>query len=315
MQTFLPFPSFVASAAVLDDRRLGKQRVETFQILRALVFPTYGWKNHPAVAMWRGFTPALVGYGLTVCLEWERRGYADAVAGQLLRFCGPVPPGLPELRAAGALPPWLGTETVHRSHRAALLSKEPAYYGELFGGQQGIDPDLPADLPYDWPAPLFPRWPVRRDGAALSIPEALAAAQLDTPEASGTVTRALTGLAGGDPIALGPLSDRHALAVVLAVQPPALWLTGNPDVRPDAPAPFPLPDRGQRPPGRLAASIARPPSPADETAMAAEAASELGIVVHPMERLADARIRDRLDAAPPSVVVTPGPEGMMLASG
>ena len=37
MQTFLPFADFAASAAVLDDRRLGKQRVETLQVLRALV--------------------------------------------------------------------------------------------------------------------------------------------------------------------------------------------------------------------------------------------------------------------------------------
>lgn len=36
MQTFLPFPSRVKSARVLDDRRLGKQRVECLQILGAL---------------------------------------------------------------------------------------------------------------------------------------------------------------------------------------------------------------------------------------------------------------------------------------
>ncbi len=36
MQTFLPYPDFARSAAVLDPARLGKQRVETLQILRAL---------------------------------------------------------------------------------------------------------------------------------------------------------------------------------------------------------------------------------------------------------------------------------------
>ena len=36
MQTFLPFPDFVASARSLDRLRLGKQRVETLQILNAL---------------------------------------------------------------------------------------------------------------------------------------------------------------------------------------------------------------------------------------------------------------------------------------
>ena len=82
MQTFLPYSRFDASAAVLDDLRLGKQRVETMQILRALVYPSYkGWKNHPATAQWRGFTDALVCYGLAMCTEWERRGRADAVGG------------------------------------------------------------------------------------------------------------------------------------------------------------------------------------------------------------------------------------------
>ena len=49
MQTFLPYPSFAASASVLDSPRLGKQRVETLQIARALLVPTYGWQRHPAV--------------------------------------------------------------------------------------------------------------------------------------------------------------------------------------------------------------------------------------------------------------------------
>ena len=50
MQTFLPYPDFVASARCLDRRRLGKQRVEVLQLLRALLVPGSGWANHPAVA-------------------------------------------------------------------------------------------------------------------------------------------------------------------------------------------------------------------------------------------------------------------------
>lgn len=44
MQTFLPYPNFAASARVLDNRRLGKQRVECVQILKAIQ-PGYatGW--------------------------------------------------------------------------------------------------------------------------------------------------------------------------------------------------------------------------------------------------------------------------------
>src|SRR4051794_3099922 len=125
MQTFLPYADFDATAAVLDDRRLGKQRVETMQILRALVFPSYrGWKNHPATKMWRGFAAALVAYGVALCREWERRGRADAVRATLLEFSGGTEPDVGGLRAAGRLPPWLGSAEFHRSHRSSLVHKE-----------------------------------------------------------------------------------------------------------------------------------------------------------------------------------------------
>ena len=65
MQTFLPYPDFARSARVLDRKRLGKQRVETLQVLRAATVPGYGWYRHPATAMWAGHVPALVAYGPT----------------------------------------------------------------------------------------------------------------------------------------------------------------------------------------------------------------------------------------------------------
>ena len=49
MQTFLPVPDFAESARLLDPARLGKQRVETLQVLRAIELPDYGWASHPAV--------------------------------------------------------------------------------------------------------------------------------------------------------------------------------------------------------------------------------------------------------------------------
>ena len=50
MQTFLPYKSFKDSFKVLDYRRLGKQRVEAYQILNVLLgrTKTKGWSNHPA---------------------------------------------------------------------------------------------------------------------------------------------------------------------------------------------------------------------------------------------------------------------------
>jgi hypothetical protein len=74
--TFLPLPSFEATAHVLDARRLGKQRVETIQVVRALTRPGYGWANHPAVLMWKGYEEALGRYGLTCCEVWSQTGRA-----------------------------------------------------------------------------------------------------------------------------------------------------------------------------------------------------------------------------------------------
>lgn len=149
MQTFLPYPDFTASARALDDRRLGKQRVEALQVLRALTRPTYGWNHHPAVRMWSGHEEALGAYGVAVCREWRRRGFADTCEAQILdelRQAGvAVPPRAQDrLAAAGALPPWLGDEALHRSHRAALLRKDPDRFGERFGDE---DPGQP----YVWP--------------------------------------------------------------------------------------------------------------------------------------------------------------------
>jgi hypothetical protein len=150
MQTFLPFADFAASARVLDDRRLGKQRVEGFQIVRALTWPTYGWKNHPAVRMWRGHLEALGSYVAAVCEEWVRRGYADTVAEKVTAELAAAgvrkpPRAQAQLAAAGLLPAWLGDERVHRSHRAALLRKDPVWYVAHFAEE-----DI-ADLPYHWP--------------------------------------------------------------------------------------------------------------------------------------------------------------------
>ena len=149
MQTFLPYPDFAESAAVLDSRRLGKQRVEAMQILRALTRVTYGWKHHPAVLMWQGYEEALGAYAVAVCREWCRRGFADTCAATILEDMAvagvSVPPrSQAQLSAADALPPWIGDDAVHRSHRSALLRKDPSWYTAAFG-------DVPDDLPYVWP--------------------------------------------------------------------------------------------------------------------------------------------------------------------
>jgi len=136
MQTFLPFSDFVESARVLDYRRLGKQRVETKQLILALTQPKYGWKNHPAAKMWAGYVPLLAEYGRVMCQEWIDRGYNDSL---LPFFCG-----FDEVREARDVPAWLGDDAFHASHRSNLLRKDMEFYSQ-YGWSEGTD------LPYVWP--------------------------------------------------------------------------------------------------------------------------------------------------------------------
>jgi hypothetical protein len=134
MQTFLPYANVSKTAETLDYRRLGKQRVEAWQILNALIGKSKGWTNHPAVHMWKGYEPALSLYGWSMCFEWILRGYKDSM---LLRFNAPM---LGKI----VFPPWFNNESFHASHRSNLLRKDPIYYGK-FGWTE------PDNLPYVWP--------------------------------------------------------------------------------------------------------------------------------------------------------------------
>ncbi|MEV5953884.1 MSMEG_6728 family protein [Streptomyces sp. NPDC051987] len=150
MQTFLPDPDFRQTALLLDRRRLGKQRVEALQVLRGLTVPGYGWRRHPAVRMWTGYEEALVRYGLEICRVWREQGHQDSCAASLVADFAAYRPGVQvrdqaELAAAGELPPWLGDEAFHESHRSALVRKDHDVYAGLFSGVRD-------DLPYVWPS-------------------------------------------------------------------------------------------------------------------------------------------------------------------
>jgi hypothetical protein len=126
MQTFLPYRDFARSADVLDPPRLGKQRVETLQVLRALELGDYGWQSHPVVRMWRGRTPALVAYGLIVVRAWQARGHADSTYELIAEFAPDVEQlTQAELADSRLLPSWLGDGRLHLSHRSALVRKDP----------------------------------------------------------------------------------------------------------------------------------------------------------------------------------------------
>ena len=152
MQTFLPYSSFVDSAKCLDNKRLGKQRVEAKQIYLAL---SYGpeqrfiingntfvkktpWYNHPAVKMWKGHEGSLLYYIHVVCTEWVHRGFKDSV----LDWAKSVVSTPSD--ASFMDPAWNRNENLHAAHRSNLLRKNPEWYGK-FGWTE------PDNLPYVWP--------------------------------------------------------------------------------------------------------------------------------------------------------------------
>jgi hypothetical protein len=148
MQTFMPYGDFERTARALDVKRLGKQRVEVIQIVRALTIPGYGWASHPAVLMWKGYEEALGRYGLTMCDVWLELGFGDTCAGTIaadLRQVGVLTiRSFDELKEAAALPGWVFDSALHVSHQSSLVRKDPEHYRPLF-------PDVGDDIEYLWP--------------------------------------------------------------------------------------------------------------------------------------------------------------------
>jgi Pyrimidine dimer DNA glycosylase len=135
----MPYADFTQSAVSLDYRRLGKQRVEAKQLIKAIRGESKGWVNHPAAVMWRGHEPALAVYGMAMCREWIRRGYVDNLLPEFTKIVLANSDCLD-------LPPWVGDARVHLSHQANLVRKDPVFYTPLFG-------DLNPDTPYFWWSP------------------------------------------------------------------------------------------------------------------------------------------------------------------
>lgn len=132
MQTFLPYPNIRKSIFVLDNKRLGKQRVEAFQILNILLkrTNTKGWKNHPAVKMWKGHSNALKLYLNEAINEWVKRGFNNNMKKEIVR--GKI-----------VFPIWFGNKKFHASHRSNLLRKDKKHYSQ-FNWKES------ENLPYLW---------------------------------------------------------------------------------------------------------------------------------------------------------------------
>ena len=152
VNTFIPYPDFVKSAKALDYRRLGKQRVEAWQILRALMGISQGWRNHPAAKMWEGHEKALALYATTMCDEWLRRGYKSTmipkIEGTLVRALE-----LGRISDELTFPYWFKDkdtyEQIASTHRIALLRKEYEWYSQFgWPEDKGYRPEY---YQYLWP--------------------------------------------------------------------------------------------------------------------------------------------------------------------
>jgi len=139
MQTFLPYPDFKKSAQVLDNKRLGKQRVEASQILDIIFYGKESkWENHPAVIMWQNYGPALQNYLHAMIEEWEKRGFVNTMV---------VPGPWKKIQ----LPPWFGHPAFHFSHRMRLYQKDKQFYYHLLKADYSFGQPFDANIPYLWP--------------------------------------------------------------------------------------------------------------------------------------------------------------------
>lgn len=133
MQVFLPYNDLKQSVSCLDNSRLGNQVYR-----EGLTLIKGGWPNHPASVMWRGYEKYLALYCLYGLEELKNRGrnYPHHEI-TFENFFNTFPDN--------GLPPWLGDDRLHLSHRSNLLKKDFFYYSR-FGWEYDIDTE------YFWPS-------------------------------------------------------------------------------------------------------------------------------------------------------------------
>ncbi len=127
---------------MLDRARLGKQRVEVWQLLNGS-FP-----HHPASIMWQGYEHALTAYGIICCKYWIRMGHDDSILPALQgRRQALIELGTYPL----VWPWWYGHPAMVCTHQSKLYHKgSPKWVAlqERVGKPAGMEP---MRLPYLWP--------------------------------------------------------------------------------------------------------------------------------------------------------------------
>jgi hypothetical protein len=130
MQTFLPHSNILETAKELDSKRLNKQILESYQILKVLsgASPTGGWRNHPAVLMWKKHERALHTYAKTMIAEANFRGIKTDKNAENIAILEDMYGD----RWGTSLPSWMNdNDTLMRittTHKVSLFNKDPMYY-------------------------------------------------------------------------------------------------------------------------------------------------------------------------------------------
>ena len=132
MQTFLPSADYDSVAKTLDSKRLNKQILEGYQIIKILsgASETGAWRNHPAVLMWKGSEAHLMDYIDHMVSEAKLRGIrteknVSNLNDLKIRF---------SKLWGRSKPVWQKPEHLSRlviSHKANLYRKDSIYYEEF----------------------------------------------------------------------------------------------------------------------------------------------------------------------------------------
>lgn len=125
VNVFIPLSDPQEIAKVLDDKRLGKQRVEAKQIITIIdgEAKSKAWSNHPAVLMWTGYSDELKYYYNCIVIEWIKRGYVNNMP-LFTKNGGTL--------VSKKIPWFMYCKPVLLSHQASLLRKNYGHYHKYF---------------------------------------------------------------------------------------------------------------------------------------------------------------------------------------
>lgn len=162
MQTFLLYKAkersiqeilnvFKKTALILDNKRLGKQRVEARDILVILGNKKPSWmskkqfhfllrrySNHPAVKQWKDSEYFLFMYLVFIVFYWKFKGYKDNCLKQAEKFVFKET----KLFLNNKFPEFVFNQRFITAHRSNLLRKDLIYYRKFFHCKK--------DLSYLW---------------------------------------------------------------------------------------------------------------------------------------------------------------------